>query len=188
MTATEALTGNKLPKLESSYQAEHQKLLDWVAETAALCQPDRIYWCDGSEEEYNRLCQQMVDAGTFIRLNEKLRPNSYLVRSAPSDVARVEDRTFVCTTRKEDCGPNNNWMEPETAKIILKEFFQELHARAHDVRHSLQHGTARFATGADRRGDQRLTLRSRQYETHDPHGQSCSRRARPRWRLRSVPA
>jgi phosphoenolpyruvate carboxykinase (GTP) len=123
MTAVDSVS-KKFASLKPSYPVENEKLLEWVAEAAALCQPDSIYWCDGSEEEYNRLCQEMVDAGTFIRLNEKLRPNSYLARSAPSDVARVEDRTFVCTTRKEDSGPNNNWMEPETAKIILKDFFK----------------------------------------------------------------
>jgi phosphoenolpyruvate carboxykinase (GTP) len=123
MTAIDS-PSKKLANVESSYPVENLKLLEWVTEAAALCQPDRIYWCDGSDEEYNRLCQEMVDAGTFIRLNEKLRPNSYLARSAPSDVARVEDRTFVCTTKKEDSGPNNNWMEPETAKIILKDFFK----------------------------------------------------------------
>ena len=123
MTAIDSVS-KKFAKVESSYPIDHLKLLEWVTEIGALCQPDRIYWCDGSEEEYNRLCQEMVDAGTFIRLNEKKRPNSYLARSAPSDVARVEDRTFVCTTNKEDCGPNNNWMEPQTAKIILKDFFK----------------------------------------------------------------
>jgi phosphoenolpyruvate carboxykinase (GTP) len=110
--------------VESKYSIDHLKLTNWVNEAAALCQPDRVYWCDGSDEEYDRICQEMVDAGTFIRLNPEKRPNSYLARSAASDVARVEDRTFVCTTRKEDCGSNNNWMEPETAKIILKDFFR----------------------------------------------------------------
>ncbi len=124
MTATESVAGKRSPSVESTYPIDHLKLMEWVTEAAALCQPDRIYWCDGSDEEYNRLCQEMVDLGTFIKLNEQKRPNSYLARSAPSDVARVEDRTFICTTRKEDCGPNNNWMEPETAKIILKDFFR----------------------------------------------------------------
>ncbi|MCC6977574.1 MAG: phosphoenolpyruvate carboxykinase (GTP) [Candidatus Melainabacteria bacterium] len=123
MTAVDSVSKNSATS-EASYPIKNPKLLEWVKAAVELCQPDRVYWCDGSEEEYNRLCQEMVDAGTFIRLNEKKRPNSYLARSAQSDVARVEDRTFVCTTRKEDSGPNNNWMEPETAKIILRDFFK----------------------------------------------------------------
>lgn len=123
MVMTEA--SRKTPIVqEASYKLKHPKLQKWVAEAAELCQPDKIHWCDGSEEEYKGLCDQMVEAGTFIRLNEKKRPGSFLARSAPSDVARVEDRTFVCTEQKMDCGPNNNWMEPETAKIILKDFFK----------------------------------------------------------------
>jgi phosphoenolpyruvate carboxykinase (GTP) len=123
MMVIEAPNKSSSPQ-EANYPVKHKKLLQWVAEAAELCQPDRIYWCDGSEEEYNRLCDELVEAGTFIRLNPKKRPNSFLARSAPSDVARVEDRTFVCTTHKADCGPNNNWMEPETAKIILRDFFK----------------------------------------------------------------
>jgi phosphoenolpyruvate carboxykinase (GTP) len=123
MTTME-LPGKTRPPVESSYEVKHKKLLSWVDEIAKLCNPERVYWCDGSQEEYDRFCEEMVTSGTFIRLNPEKRPGSFLVRSAASDVARVEDRTFVCTTSKEDAGPNNNWMEPETAKIILKDFFK----------------------------------------------------------------
>src|SRR5579883_774509 len=112
------------PLFEQSYPVNNKRLKEWVNEVAELCQPERIYWCDGSEDEYQRLCSELVKCGTLIPLNQEKRPGSFLARSAPSDVARVEDRTFVCTTKKADCGPNNNWMEPETAKIILKDFFK----------------------------------------------------------------
>ena len=103
---------------------KNQKLINWVNEIAQLCTPDNIYWCDGSQEEYDRLCQEMVESGTFIKLNPEKRPGCFLARSNPGDVARVEDRTFICTTKREDAGPTNNWMAPDKMKAILKDHFK----------------------------------------------------------------
>ncbi len=111
MTSTEPLTGNR-------------RLIDWVDSWAAITQPDRVLWCDGSAQEYDQLCADLVASGTFERLSDAKRPNSYWATSDPADVARVEDRTFVCSAREEDAGTNNNWRDPAEMKELLTELYR----------------------------------------------------------------
>jgi len=101
----------------------HQRLLAWVAEVEAMCRPDRVEWVDGSQAEYDRLTQEMVDSGAAIRLNGAKRPNSFLFRSDPSDVARVENRTYIASVSQDDAGPTNNWIDPVELKKTMTELY-----------------------------------------------------------------
>ena len=102
---------------------QNKKLTEWVDKMAEMCQPENIYWCNGTDKEYDEMAGKLVESGTFTKLDEDKRANSYFCHSDPSDVARVEDRTFICTEKEIDAGPTNNWEDPEKMKGTLKELF-----------------------------------------------------------------
>src|SRR5882724_4052910 len=116
MTMTTEVLGKRI--------TTNKALISWVEEMTALCRPESVFWCDGSDEEYHGLCDLMVKSGTFTRLNEKKRPGSFLARSHPSDVARVEDRTYICSKTKDEAGPTNNWTDPVEMKQKLLGMFK----------------------------------------------------------------
>ena len=118
MTATQdAATGTVAP-------TTHQGILDFVDEVAAMTKPARIHWCTGSDEEWEQLTRVLESTGTFTRLNPDIKPNSFYAASDPIDVARVEDRTYICSVDEKDCGPTNNWMDPNEMKAIMRDLYQ----------------------------------------------------------------
>ena len=109
---------------ETQAPTTHQGILDFVNEVAAMTQPDSIHWCTGSDEEWTELTEALVSTGTFTRLNPAIKPNSFYAASDPIDVARVEDRTYICSVDEKDCGPTNNWMDPNEMKALMRKLYE----------------------------------------------------------------
>ena len=155
------------------------ELAGWVEEIAELTQPDAVVWCDGSQAEWDRLTSLLVENGTFTRLNPELRPNSFWCASDPGDVARVEDRTFICSEREEDAGPTNNWIAPGRDAQDLRGDLRRLHAGPRHVRGAVLHGPAGRRDLPGRGGDHRLAVRGDLDADHDPDGDGgAARRSR----------
>jgi len=133
-----------------SSSSKNKKLLAWVDEMATLCQPDNIVWADGTDEEWDTLWDLMVEGGTARRINEEKRPNSFHVNSIPADVARVEDRTYICSHTEAEAGPTNNWFDPHEMREKNERHVFWLHERSYHVRHSFQHGPCRIRHCPDR--------------------------------------
>ena len=167
---------------------QHRRLQQWVDEMARLCEPDRVVWIDGSEEEKERLTDEAVATGEMIALDQEKLPGCLYHRTAVNDVARTEDLTFICTTRHEDAGPTNNWMPPAEGYRRAGEIFAGSMKGTHDVRHPLLDGAGRLALQQDRRRVDRQHLRRAEHADHDPRRRAGARTAWRRRRVHPVPA
>ena len=173
--------------VQAPAHVKNRAFLAWLEEVVALCQPADLHWCDGTDEEYDRLCARLVEGGTFRQLNPEHRPNSYLAWSDPTDVARVEDRTFICCQAQGGRGPHQQLGGAGRDEGHPEGPVQGLHAGPHPLCDPLQHGPAGQPHRPHRRGALRLALRGGEHADHDPHGQpglGCAGRRR----LRARPA